>query len=417
MKRRLQILAAALFSFAVSAQETTPVVAGTVTMGAGYANNVYYKLSTQESTSFPNNEWDLAFYRVSSMSFATRVNDAKTISVFEAGTVANWATIDVTQQTGWTRLYNSETQWQEGAFENGSATYGWGEYNMATHHVAGTIAFVLKYADNSYKKFRIDDFFGGYTFTYSSWNGTAWSADTTYTLANTVNPDKKFNYYNLQTNATVLAEPASANWDLVFTRYNSLTPVPGGSPVMYPVTGVLHHPELTVAESVGAETTGLTYSTAINTIGSDWKTYVSSSNTYSVATDKNFFVKNAAGTVYKINFTSFAGNSTGVTTFNQQDVTAALGTDTFENKVSFGIFPNPSTDKKINLVYELPTGNSDDNLVTIYSLTGAKVYETKINNAGGFFNKEINLQNLNSGVYLLKFESGSYSTTKKLILK
>lgn len=415
MKRGLQIIAATLFGMAVNAQET-PVVAGTVTMGAGYGNNVYYKLSDQTSNTFANNAWDVAFYRRSSMAFAIRVNDAKAIEVYQASsTLSDWATIDVSAASTATRLYNSETEWTDGAFQQGSATYGWGEYNPVTHHVYGTVAFLLKYSDGSFKKFRIDDFFGGYTFTYASWDGAGWGADTTYTLANTQNPTAEFNYYSLVNNAAVVAEPATTAWDFVFTRYYSATPAPGGGSVMYPVTGVLHHPSITVAENVGTDTAGLTYSALINSIGSDWKTFTGAA--YTVDSAKNFYIKNAAGTIYKVNFNTFTGSSTGITTFNQQDVTAALGTDTFENNVSFGIYPNPSTDKRVNLVYELPAGNSDENVVTIYSLTGAKVYESKINNAGGFFNKEINLQNLNSGIYLLKFESGKYSTTKKLVLK
>lgn len=415
MKRRLQIIAAVLFGLTVSAQET-PVLPGTVTTGTGYANNVYYKLSTQASVTFDKNAWDLAFYRVSSMDKGIRVNDGKGILVYEASSsMSDWATINVNNIEQWTKLYNDETNWTIGAFDRGSASpYGWGAYNPATHHVVGNRIFVLQYATGVYKKIKIDDYFGAYTFTYSTWDGTAWSADTTYTLANSNNPTTRFNYYSLETNAAVVAEPAITDWDLLFTKYfTNLGTVE--APVMYNVTGVLHNAGLTVAENVGTDTAGLTYSASINTIGSDWKTFTGTA--YNVSTDKNYYVKYANGTIYKVNFNTFEGSGTGVTTFNQQDVTAALGTDTFENNVSFGIYPNPSTDKKINVVYELPSGNSDENVVTIYSLTGAKVYESKINNTGGFFNKEINLQNLNSGIYLLKFESGSYSTTKKLILK
>ena len=189
------------------------------------------------------------------------------------------------------------------------------------------------------------------------------------------------------------------------------------SQVMYSVTGVLHNPDVQVAENASGASIDLTYSEEINSIGFDWKTLDMGTFAYVVDSQKAFFVKLLNGTIYKINFLTFAGSSTGVITFNQEDVTAQLDSEKFENNVTFGVYPNPSTDKKINLIYEMPSGNSDKNLVTIYSITGAQVYQTKIDSNSGFFSKELDLNFLNSGMYLLKFDSGDYSTTKKIILK
>lgn len=415
MKKSLLFLTSIFFSAVMTAQVTT----STVTMSPSYANQVYYKLATQTSTPFANTLWDIAFYRKSNMSMAIRTNDAKGIATYEASNnLADWATIDVANEANWTRLYNSETIWERGTFDNGSETsspfgYGWGVYNMATHKVTGTIIFVLKYANNTYKKVKMVEFFGGYTFIYSSWDGTAWTADQTVTLANTLNPTNNFNYYSLETNSQVVAEPANTDWDLLFTKYMAMQP----SDVMYSVTGVLHHPDVQVAENTSGASTDLTYTEDINAIGFDWKTLDMGTFSYVVDTQKAFFVKLANNSIYKINFQTFVGSSTGVITFNQEDVTAQLDSETFENKVTFGVYPNPSTDKKITLIYELPSGNSDKNEVTIYSITGAEMYHTTIDSNSGFFSKELDLNFLNSGMYLLKFDSGTYSTTKKIILK
>ena len=415
MKKSLLLFCSLLLSALLSAQATT----STVTMGPSYANQVYFKLATQTSTPFANTLWDIAFYRKSNMSMAIRTNDAKGIATFEASNnLADWANIDVANEANWTRLYNSETIWERGSFDNGSATtppfgFGWGTYNVVTHKVTGTIIFVLKYANNTYKKVKMVEFYGGYTFTYSSWDGTAWSADQTAVVPNTSNPTNNFNYYSLETNAQVVAEPANTDWDLLFTKYNAMQP----SQVMYPVTGVLHHPDVQVAENASGASTDLTYSEDINSIGFDWKTLDMATFAYVVDSQKAFFVKLLNGTIYKINFQTFVGSSTGVITFNQEDVTAQLDSEKFENKVTFGVYPNPSTDKKINLIYEMPSGNSDKNVVTIYSITGAQMYQTTIESNSGFFSKELDLNFLNSGMYLLKFDSGDYSTTKKIILK
>lgn len=415
MKRGILLMAAALPAFTANAQ-----TAASVTMGAGYANQVYYKMSTETTNTYPHASWDLAFLRTSNFGFATRVNDAKNVEVYEASAnIADWATIDVTQVANWTRLYNSETIWENGAIDNGSATYGWGEYNPGNHHVTGSIVFVLKYANGTFRKFKIDDFFGGYTFTYATWSGTAWGADQQVVLPNSANPTNKFNYYSLENGAAVVAEPASTDWDFTFTKYK--TDYFGDGSFFQDVTGVLHHPDVQVAENLEPggtpDVSNLTFVEDINVIGYDWKTFDMNTFTYIINTDKAFYVKYLNNTVYRVVFTGFAGSSTGVITFNYQDVTNLLASETFANNASFGIYPNPSTDKKINVVYNLPAGNTDKNTLSIYSLTGAKVYERQMGPASGFFNQEIDLGSLNNGVYVLKFESGDYSTTKKIVLQ
>lgn len=415
MKTRILLIAAILLGTIANAQ----VTAGTVTMGPSYGNQIYYKLADQTANAYPNASWDVAFLRTSNFGFATRTNDAKAIEVYEAGLTADWATINVANIGTWTRLYNSEKQWDLGSIDQGSAQYGWGEYNSVNHHVTGAIVFVLKYANGTFRKFKVDDFFGGYTFTYATWSGTAWSADATVTLPNSANPTARFNYYSLENNADVVAEPAIADWDLLFTKYK--TDYYGDGSLYQDVTGVLHNVNVSVAENIETgnvpNVANLNFVQDINVIGYDWKTFNLGTFTYTINTDKAFYVKRANGTVYRIVFSSFIGSSTGVITFNYEDVTALLATNNFENNVSFGVYPNPSIDKKINIVYEMPNGNSDKNTVSVYSITGAKVFEKQINNTSGFFNQEIDLGNLNNGVYVLKFESGNYSTTKKIVLQ
>lgn len=72
------------------------------------------------------------------------------------------------------------------------------------------------------------------------------------------------------------------------------------------------------------------------------------------------------------------------------------------------IYPNPSLDKQITI-------ENKDNIsldVEIYSIKGNKVYNTIITKT-----KEINLNTLSNGVYLLKLTSSNSMTTKKVILK
>ncbi|RCW92690.1 T9SS type A sorting domain-containing protein [Winogradskyella arenosi] len=417
MKTILQFLTVLCLSATAFAQETIV----NLSMQPSYTDQVYYKLSTATASAFTANSWDIAFLRTSAYNFGMRVNSGIGIEVFEAvNTAASYNTIDVANEANWTALYNSETSWSNGAFEQGSATYGFGEYNPITHGVEGSIVFVLKYADGTYRKFINESYAAGYTFKYATWNAetSTWSEDQTVTLSNTNNPNNKFNYYSLQNNEEVVAEPAISDWDFVFTKY--ATDYFGDGSFFYPVTGVLHSDEVTVAQNdeqsgMQANPT-LTYSEDINTIGYDWKT-LNDAWAYDVSSNQAYYIKYADDTIYRLYFTAFEGSSTGNLSFAVEDVTNALSIEDVNSSVAFGIYPNPTTDKKVNLVYDVNTLASNNNEVAIFSTTGQKVYQTNLNSNSGFYNKSLDLSSLTSGIYVLQFTSSNNTVTKKLILK
>lgn len=417
MKSILQFLTLILLCTSVNAQETVV----NLSMQPSYTDQVYYKLSTETATSFTANSWDIAFLRTSAMDFGLRANDGIGIEVFEAANSASdWSTIDVADEANWTALQNSETTWYGGAFEQGSAPYGIGQYNPATHVVEGTVIFVLKYADGTYRKFFNESYYAGYTFKYATWDAetSTWSADQIVTVPNTNNPNNKFNYYSLQNEEEVVAEPAIGDWDFVFTKY--ATDYFGDGTVFYPVTGVLHSDQITVAQNeepngMPANPT-LSYSEDINTIGYDWKT-LNDSWEYDANSNQAYYIKYADDTIYRLYFTAFGGSSTGDLTFAFENVTNALNIQDVNNSVAFGMYPNPTTDKKVNLVYDVNTLASNNNEVVIFSTTGQKVYQTNLNTNSGFYNKSLDLSSLASGIYVLQFTSGNNSVIKKLILK
>lgn len=411
MKKLLQIAAIALTGLMAQAQQTNV----SLSMGAGYADEVYYKLSSGETNTYEAASWDIAFLRISPMDIGIRVNDGIGIQVFEAAdSPSDWNNIDVADEASWTPLYNDDTSWENGAFMQGSASYGWGEYNPVTHHVEGTIVFVLKYADGTYRKFINEDYFGGYTFKYATWNGTAWVGETTTTVSNTTNPENRYNYYSLQNDEEVVAEPAESAWDMVFRKY--VTDVGGG--MMYAVTGALHNPNVTVAQNEeptgGPNPNGLNYSEEINTIGYDWKSF--NGTGYDVNSDMAYYVKYDENTVYRLAFESFDGSSTGNLSFNFEDVSTLLGLENISEGVTFGMYPNPSKDKMVNIVYDLKNTVSQENNISVYNLQGQLVHTSKVNSNNGFFNKTLDLSALSSGMYVVQFTSGKNSISKKLIL-
>jgi hypothetical protein len=421
MKKNLLLFASLFIGLFASAQEEIV----TISLQPSYTDQVFFQFSSNTQTAATVDTWDLAFLKISVQDIGIRVNDSRGTQVFEASNDINdWAAIDVANEENWTQLYNSETTWLTGAFDNGSAEYGWGVYNPTTHHVTGAVIFVLKYADESYKKLIIEDYFGGYTIKYATWNGTAWGDDVTSVIPNG-DSDYTFNFFSLDTDQTVTVSPEDSDWDLAFGRYYGNIGT-DEEPTMYLVSGVLNNSfTVTVAQM---DETGVTedeptapdaeaYSTDINTIGDDWKAFNMDTFTYDIDPEITYYVKHTDGNIYRVYFTSFEGSSTGNLSFNYKNITAAAGLEDLNNNVSFGFYPNPTTDKRITLIYDLKNSVAEKNSVTIYSVTGAKVFETEVTNNSGFYTKEVNLSSLTSGIYIVQMQSGNYTESKKLVIR
>ena len=415
MNRKFTFLAAAVCAVA-SITTQAQVVNGEVAMGAGYANDVYYGLANQDTNSVDRADWDIAFYRKSNFSTGIRINDTKGIKVFEASNnISDWSSINASNIANWAELYNSDEEWQTGAFNNGSATYGWGVYNIATHNVVGSVIFVLQFTNGDLVKLKIDRLVatqGRYEFTYSKLVNGVWSEDQTQNLVHTDVPNKVFNYFNFETQQIVYPEPDENNWDLKFTKY--FTPVAyNGGEMMYNVTGVLHAEWIKVAKTEGGNPTSEDdYQSKINTIGYNWKTY--SGSNYSIANTNHFIKNTTTNQIYKLVFTAFEGSSTGVVRFNYENVTNTLGT-TEINKNKIGIYSD--TNKRINIVYNGVGGQSNKVNVQIFSAIGQLVHQENYLPSQSFTAKTLQLNHLPNGVYIVKLSSDDFNESKKVVLR
>jgi hypothetical protein len=88
----------------------------------------------------------------------------------------------------------------------------------------------------------------------------------------------------------------------------------------------------------------------------------------------------------------------------QESKTASRVQDPIEG-LSF--YPNPVNTGKIYITSK----TNEEKLVTIFDVLGKKVLQTTITN------KELNISILSPGVYIIKFEEGNASTTRKLIIR
>lgn len=392
-----------------------------LTTGPNYQNRVFFDFSANNIVSQPADSWDIAFFRNSSMNFGTRINDAQNIEVYQASNVpTDWDNINIANIASWgSALYNPDqtTTLQEGAFEQGTASYGWGDYNVGNHHIEGKVIFVLKYLNtNTYYKFMITDYFGGYTFKYAKWNGTTWDATQTKTIANGTD-DAFFNYFSFATGDKVAnLEPPKANWDLMFTRYWTFY----GGIMMYRLSGAIQSPNISVAkvQPETQETAAATlpasgsFSNNITTVGHSWKP------TTGVYNDVVYYVKQGSD-YYRMYFTQNGGASTGNMYFKYKNITSVLDvTDVANKKASFGIYPNPTTaDKHVTVLFDVKEKVNNKGNVEVYDLSGKKVYSAELTNQAGFYKQDLNLSQLSSGNYLVKITFGGSTETKKLIVK
>ncbi len=398
-----------------------------MTMGSGYQNRVFVNLADGNMVSQPANSWDIAFYRNSNFAFGSRINDAKDIEVYTASTnLADWDNISISNESSWgAPLYNPDqtTDWSQGAFEQGPVTSpnpnipstGWGVYNPVNHHIQGKAIFVLKYASGTYIKFAIEDAFAGYTFRYSKWNGTAWGATETRTIANGTD-DSYFNYFSFDTGEKVPGlEPSRTAWDFVFTKYYTFYM----GVQMYPLSGAIQSPTIKVAvvqpetqeTAASAIPAATSFSSAITTVGHSWK------GIGTVKNDVVYYVKKG-NDYYRMYFTTNGGATTGNMYFKYKKITETLGVTEVGKKASFGIYPNPATaDKKVTVLFDVKEKAGNKGSVEVYDLTGKKVYAEELTNQAGFYRQDLNLSTLTSGNYLVKITYGGHSETKNLILK
>jgi hypothetical protein len=414
-----QILAF-LLSFIGFSNANAQVTIDTVSMGAGYANQKWYSLEDDEQGSSPKNNWDIAF-DCSSFGASIRINSitGTTLWKYPSAGISGWATLDTTGLSTWPKIYNSDTSWLVGAFDQGITSsnpfdLGWGIYNSTTHIVTGDSLYVIKLADNTYRKLWIEALAGGiFTFKYANIDGSNLE---NATLTKTAYTGKTLGYYSLQTNAAVDREPLTADWDLTFCQYT------GFIPSAYTVAGILSSTGTRIAQvnNVGNTLTfydweNQTYTSPINIIGYDWKSFNGSA--YVIIDSLVYFVKTNEGDVWKVIPTGFGGGSTGNFIFSKEKIATASITDIEGNTTALlSVYPNPSSTGTVTIVYDLTTPVSVASL-RLSDMTGKIVHTTPVNQNSGLHTYTLDTSTLNSGVYFVHLTVEGTTIQQKIIIQ
>jgi hypothetical protein len=405
MRTIILVLSLALFNI-VSSQ-----VDDMISLGAGYVNQSFYSLENGEVANMINTDWDIAFMS-DAFNSSILVNDNIGTQLYLYSNVAtDWSTVDTTGMM-WTPLYNSEFRWEEGAFiqlasEVDPFDYGWGQYNFITHIVTGNRIFILALSDGSYKKIIIENLdLGVYTFKYADLAG---SNEVEVTVNGSDYSAKNFWYYSVQTDQVIDREPSSDSWDITFTRFISEVQ-PGAN---YLVTGVLQNIGVTASEADNieiddAEWTDFSLSEDINIIGSDWKYFNLDVFQYVVEDSLSYFVQDLTGNVWQLIFTDFDGSATGDIEFTKEMV-SATGLDE-EGRVDFSIFPNP-TEGQLTAI--IPVEN-DPITWSLLDMKGSVLLQGTWT---GGFQHQVDLDDLQTGIYLLRIEKEGAIGLERVVIK
>lgn len=419
-----KIILTFLCGCALSAVHAQNAVTDTVSTGAQYADQVWYSLENGTKTAVPKTDWDIAFRTNEIMSVAIIINDGAGTELWKyPGDTSAWSTLDTAGIATWDQAYNSETDWETGAFNalSGSSQfdYGWGEYDVNTHDVNGNALFVIRLSDGSYRKIWIQQLDLGetYIFKYAGLDG---ANEQEVTLEKSAYANKNFGYYSLQNNQALDPEPDSDDWDLLFTQYTAF--IPAGQEVMpYVVTGVLSNDGVTGAKAEHVDAASYTdyesqtLEQARNLIGYDWKAYDMSANAYVIADSTVFFVQDKNEAIWKLVFTGFGGSADGNFIFSKEKLTTTAIHDATGDVGSMAVYPNPVSSEELTVAFSLK--ESRPARLYIYDYSGRCVFHKNVNARRGMNRETFSMQSLPAGIYLLTLEAGSQKASQKIVVR
>lgn len=379
-----------------------------LTLGPGYANDVYFSFENGVVAEVPRANWDIAFHTtVWTATIITNGGSGVNLYVYPNADTAAWATADTAGMASWPVLYDNELSREDGAFNRnspGHPDYGWGKYNMISHDVVGDSIYIIKTMSGNYKKLwilRKNSIANTYYLRYANLDG---SDEQNVELA--INPYRHMNFvhYNLSTGTLLEREPDTASWDILFTKYMAIQP--NGTP--YSVVGVLNNFKVYASEfyPVGPDFmdwTSQPMDSTLSPIGWEWKSFDMGTVTWTVADSTAFFVQARNKDIWKLVFTRFDGSSSGKIVFDRMAVSPSGIFDPVRATEEVRIYPNPVTDR-MNL--EFGQERSGSAVVQIFDLTGRLAYTTGAEIVKGALTIELNDVRLNSGLHVMKIIAG-----------
>ncbi len=295
----------------VKKHEVGNVISNSFEMGSDYNKQAFFDLGTDRFVSQNlKTSWDLGF-ECGESGWHITLNGANLMGIAKVDNLTFGA---ITDTVGAVWQWDSNTGHIDstaiGDWKNNNGIYilDRGLDNLGVHRGFSKVAF--QSVSNS-----------SYTFKIANLDGSNLNQVT-------IEKDNALNYvsYSVQTNSLITVEPPKENWDISFTQYTYYF---YEHELAYLVTGVLiNQNKVQVAkvfdkefsEITNEDISSLDFSTAINSIGYDWKYYDFDASTYLTRPSKNYIIKSTEGIYYKLHFIDFynAQGDKGTPTFELQ---------------------------------------------------------------------------------------------------
>lgn len=412
MLKRLFFISA----FALVASANFSQISDSVTLGPGYANQVFYKLSDGTKTTASNTDWDLQFFS-DLRSASIRTNSGVGVELYEAlSTDTSNFTSSTLDTSSLTQLRDGYATWETDAFTSqatGHPNYGWGIY-AGLGNIYGDKIYAIKLSSGVFKKIWINNIqtSGALNFTIADLDG---SNSVAKNLNRSTYSTKRHFYYDVENDSVLDSEPAKTAWELVFRTYNDQA-----GPQYYNVTGALSNYNLGMAQVNNTATSiaksnwnSYSLDSSINTIGYDWKSFNNMTFTWNITDSLSYIMKDYNGDVYQLIFTGTSGGSTGKMYFTKE-LLSMVSLEENSPLANFGIFPNPAV-SNLNINFEL-LNSTESVQINVIDVNGRTVNTITNGFEGqGFQTLTSDISGLNKGIYFVRIQAGKSVVTKKFI--
>ena len=419
--KKIALQIAFLFASAMSLL-AQPIANDSVSLGAGYVNDIYYSFENGTVSTQPGANWHIAFATRPAApptnvlrSTTIIANEGRNVQIYKSNQY-NFARFDTTgyrridSASTWSILHNSDSSWDLGAFnanlvKSDPFDYGWGDYNMTSHDVVskGNV-YLLRLTrtaqgrtiDSAFKLIKIERlaFDTQWVFQMANIDGTD---SNQFTISKAGFNGKLFAYFDVVNKQVVNREP-TAPWDLYFTRYGAFS-TQFGQTIFSTNTGALSHPAILTARVKGMPVDSTKISTAIfnnkiTNIGTDWKINPGPGQPNFAIIDSNvYFARLANNKQYRMVFKSFDGSSNGRIRFYKGVEADFVGLFEAKNYQTVAMYPNPAS-SFVNV--QVGAGN---HTVVIFDITGKALI-----NQTATGTKTIDITSLNKGLYFLQVD-------------
>lgn len=408
--------------FAIQAFGQREYTTDTLSMGPGYANDIFYSFENGTVKEITRNNWDIAFY-TPKFSAGIIINEGNGVALYTypAGDTADWASIDTTGMASWQPIYNSPTLWEDGAFNvnaTGHPDYGWGTYNMATHNLTGDSIYVMQLADGSFKKLWIvgkQSLANIYSIRYADLDGTN---EMEKSIEVVPHESKRFYYYSIANNEEIDREPESDSWDIQFTKYMDLTEDNEGNWVPYLVTGAASNIDLYANEFYPVvpdfeNWTEMPFDSAKNVIGYDWKSFDMGTFSWKIVDSTAFFAMNYSGDVYKLTFVFWEGSTTGVFALNKMQVHISDVYEIEKETSEMTAFPNPAS---LFVTIKIDEDAAYESMI-ILDQSGRIVYQSDMSHIDLRNGYQVDLNSFSKGMYIIQLTGKNIQSNQKLLVR